>query len=38
MQASEKLPTYEESTKSPKEILMDRLRKKIEKAKEPGSS
>jgi hypothetical protein len=35
MQASEKLPTYEESTKSPKEILMDRLRKKIEKAKEP---
>ncbi|KAJ5236000.1 hypothetical protein N7489_006091 [Penicillium chrysogenum] len=35
MQASEKLPTYEESTKSPKEILMDRLKKKIEKAQKP---
>ncbi|CAG8014257.1 unnamed protein product [Penicillium nalgiovense] len=35
MQASEKLPTYEESAKSPKEIFMVRLRKKIEKAREP---
>ncbi|KAJ6187026.1 hypothetical protein N7519_001934 [Penicillium mononematosum] len=35
MQASEKLPTYEESAKSPKEILMDRLKKKIEKAQKP---
>jgi hypothetical protein len=26
---------YEESTKSPKEILMDRLKKKIEKAQKP---